>query len=153
MRRTLPLVTLVLAAACVPRTLTAPAPLSFHSSRSARDATRSAVLALVSSGFQVNQTDSVGYAVSATRTGTHNANQEFVTCELPKGSDAAANRETSLEISFRAVPAQQGSDVSIQSKVITRYPGYEGTAMQVPPSDSQCVSNGTMEQRLQAALR
>lgn len=153
MRRTLPLATLLLTVACVPRTLTAPAPLSFHSSRSARDATRSAALALVEAGFRVTQIDSLGYALSGTRTATHNANQEFVTCELPRGSDAAANRETSLQISFHAVPAQQGSDVTIRSHVTARYPGYEGTSMQVPPSDSACVSNGTMEQRLQAALR
>src|SRR5690348_11905913 len=107
MRRTLPLAILLLGGACVPRTLTAPAPMAFHSSWSAPDATRSAVLALVDAGFQVTQTDSVGFAVSATRTATHNGNQAFVTCELPRGSDAAANRETSLRISFHAAPAQQ----------------------------------------------
>jgi hypothetical protein len=153
MLRTLLFAPIILLGACLPRTLTAPTPLTFHSSRSARDAARSAVLALVDAGFQVTQTDSLGFALSATRAATHNANQEFVTCELPRGSAAAANRETSLQISFRAVPATDGSDVTIQSKVITTYPGYEGTAMQVPPSDSICVSKGTMEQRLQAALR
>lgn len=152
MRRTLPLAIIVFTA-CVPRTVTAPAPLSFHSSRTARDALRSAVLALVSAGFRVSQTDSLGFALTATRTATHNANEEFVNCELPRGSAAAANRETSLQISFRAVPAHDGSDVTIESKVMTTYPGYEGTAIQVPPSDPQCVSNGTMEQRLEAALR
>lgn len=153
MRRTLSLAIAFLGSACVGHPLTAPAPISFHSTRSPRDATQSAVLALVNAGFRVSQTDSAGFAVDASRTATHNGNAEFVTCSLPAGSAAAANRETTLAISFRAAPAQNGSDVTIASKVKTDYPGYAGTTMEVAPSDTACVSNGTMERRLEETLR
>lgn len=153
MRRILPLATVAFATACLGHPLTAPAPMSFHSARSARDATRGAVLALVNAGFRVTQTDSMGMAVNATRTATHSGNAEFVTCQLPKESAAAVDRETTLQISFRAVPAPQGegSEVTIASKVTTAYPGYD--AATIPVGDASCVSSGTMEQRLQTALR
>lgn len=153
MRRTLPLAFAAVALSCMGHPLTAPAPLSFHTARAPRDATQSAALALVSAGFRVTQTDSAGFALNASRTATHNANQDFVKCSLPAGSAAAANRETTLFISFRAAPMQEGSDVTIGSRVTTSYPGYAGTTMQVPPSDSVCVSNGTMERRLESSLR
>jgi hypothetical protein len=72
---------------------------------------------------------------------------------MPSGSAAAANRETTLTISFRSVAANTGSDVTVGSSVKTDFPGYEGTAIQVPGADSICVSRGTMERRLEAALR
>lgn len=153
MSRTLPLAIAALVVACVGHPLTAPTPASFHSSRSARDATRSAAVALVDAGFRVSQTDSLGYALSASRTATHNGNADFVTCQLPSGSAAAANRQTTLMISFQAAPAAIGSDVTVASSVKTEYPGYEGTAFQVPGGDSLCVSRGTMERRLETALR
>lgn len=153
MRTTLPLALVLVGVACVNQPLVAPTPLSFHSTRSARDATRAAALALVDAGFRVAQSDSIGYALSANRTATHNGNAEFVTCSLPSGSAAAANRETTLLVTFKAAPAQSGSDVTVGSTVKTEYPGYEGTSIQVPPSDTLCVSNGTIERRLQTALQ
>jgi hypothetical protein len=153
MLRPLPLAIALLATACLGHPLTAPTPLAFHSARSARDATRSAAVALVDAGFRVEQSDSIGYALKASRTATHNGNAEFVTCSLPSGSAAAANRETTLMISFQAAPAPTGSDISIGSSVKTAYPGYAGTDVQVPAADTLCVSNGAMERRLETALR
>ena len=84
---------------------------------------------------------------------SHNGNEEYVTCQLPRGSGAAANRETTLYIKFKAKPSASGSDVAIDSRVRTSYPGYEGTAMQTAPNETDCVSNGTMERQLETALR
>jgi hypothetical protein len=153
MPRTLPILLAVIATGCLGHPLTAPAPSTFHSARSARDATRSAAVALVDAGFRVTQSDSLGYSLNASRTASHNGNSEFVTCQMPSGSAAAANRETTLTIAFQATPATAGSDITVSSSVKTDYPGYEGTAIQVPMGDSLCVSSGTMERRLQAALR
>lgn len=153
MPRTLPLALAILATACVGQPLVAPTPVAFHSSRSPADVTRDAAVALVDAGFRVTQTDSLGYALTASRTATHNGNADFVTCNMPSGSAAAANRETTLTILFRALPAAAGSDVTVGSSVKTDFPGYEGTAIQVPGADSLCVSRGTMERRLAAALR
>jgi hypothetical protein len=138
---------------CLSSRPTAPAPVNFHSSRSAKEATQAAAVTLTGAGFRVEQSDTIGNALRANRTATHNGNQQYVVCTLPKGSDAAANRQTVLAVSFRAVPKPSGSDISISSKVTTSYPGYEGTATQVPASDSDCVSNGTIEQQLTSVLR
>jgi hypothetical protein len=153
MNRTVSIVAVLLAVSCVGSPLTAPAPLNFHSSHSARDAVQVAAVSLVNAGFHVVQSDSIGNALTATRTATHNGNQEYVTCALPKGSGAAANRETVLSLNFRAAPADTGSTVSVSSTVTTTYPGYEGTTMQVAASATDCVSNGTIERQLAAALR
>jgi hypothetical protein len=153
MYRTLPLAIAALSLGCLARPATAPTPLSFHVMHSAREATQTAVLALVNDGFRVTQTDSVGMAVDATRTATYNGNQDFVICQLPKQSAAAANRETALLISFRATPAATGSDVTVSGKVTTTYPGYANTSMETGPSETDCVSSGTMERRIRAALR
>lgn len=143
----------LLLAGCLATRPTAPAPVSFHSSRSAKDATQAAAVTLAGASFRVEQSDSTGTALRASRTATHNGNQEFVVCSLPKGSDAAANRQTVLTLSFRAAPAASGSDVTISTSVATSFPGYEGTATQVPATDRECVSNGTIEQQLKGVLR
>jgi len=130
-----------------------PAPLAFHASKSAREAIQVTVIALANAGFRVTQSDSAGEAVSANRTATHNGNEDYITCQLPKGAAAAANRETTLTITFRAKPSTSGSEVTIEGKVMTSYPGYEGTAMQTAPNLTDCVSNGTMERQLETALR
>ena len=85
--------------------VTAPAPIAFHASRSAREATQVAAVALANAGFRVAQTDSIGQVLSATRTATHNGNEDYITCQLPRGSGAAANRQTILSITFRAKPS------------------------------------------------
>lgn len=154
MRRILAIPFLMAVSAClrVPAP-TAPAPLAFHAARPAPEAVQVAAVALMSAGFRVTQRDSIGQVLTASRTATHNGNQDFVTCDLPNGSAAAANRETTITIDFAARPAKSGSDVNIKSSVRTSYPGYDGSAMQPAPNETDCVSKGTMEQQLQNALR
>ena len=153
MRRLLSLAGVIIAGCLDPNVVTAPAPLVFHAARSAREATQVAAVALAYAGFRVTQGDSLGEALIASRRATHNGNEDYITCTLPRGSAAAANRETTLNISFRAKPDTAGSNVTIESKVSSSYPGYDGTAMQIPPNDTDCVSNGAMERQLAAALR
>ena len=153
MRRTLALLLAVAFTACLPTRAVAPAPLSFHSSRPAKEATQIAAISLINAGFRVTQTDSIGQALTASRTATHNGNQDYVICDAAKGSVAAANRETTLTIDFKTTPSASGSDISVQSRVRTSYPGYAGTSMETPPNETDCVSNGVMEQQLAAALR
>jgi len=153
MRRFLALPLAMMLTACLPTRTVAPAPLSFHASRSATEATQVAAVALINAGFRVTQADSIGQALTASRTATHNGNQEYITCDLPKGSAAAANSETTLTIDFKATPSASGSDVKIESRVRTSYPGYIGTSMETAPNQTDCVSNGVMEQQLAAALK
>jgi hypothetical protein len=153
MRRLLALPALIFVSSCMPRPTIAPGPRSFHSARPPKEAMQSAVIALMSAGFNVRQTDSLGAALTATRTATHNGNQQYVICDVPQGSDAAANRETMLILSFTAKPSGDGSDVNLASKVRTSYPGYDGTVMQSAPNETDCVSNGEIEKQLESALR
>lgn len=153
MRRILPFSLAIALTACLPTRAVAPAPLSFHASRPAKEAAQVAAVALINAGFRVTQTDSIGEALTASRTATHDGNQEYVTCNSLKGSAAAANRETTLTIDFKATAGDSGSDVRIQSRVRTSYPGYAGTAMETAPNETDCVSNGVIEQQLAAALR
>jgi hypothetical protein len=153
MRRILALPLATAISSCVTTPVTAPAPVSFHTTRPAKEAAQVAAVALVNAGFRVSQSDSAGQAISATRTATHNGNQEYVTCDLPRGSAAAANRETSLTINFGAKPSSSGSDITVGSKVMTSYPGYSGTSMEIAPNETDCVSNGVMERQLEASLR
>jgi hypothetical protein len=153
MRRILALPLAMAFTACLPTRALAPAPLSFHASRTAREAAQVAAVALINAGFRVTQADSIGEALTASRTATHSGNEQFVTCNLSKGSAAAANSETTLTIDFKATPGASGSDVKVESKVRTSYPGYIGTSMETAANESDCVTNGTMEQQLAAALR
>jgi len=155
MFRSLTAASAVLAATgCLTPPITAPAPLSFHATRAPNQATQIVAIALVNAGFRVAQSDANGNALLANRTATHNGNEEYIRCKYPKESGAASNRETTFFISFAAKPTTaSGSDVTIGGTVHTSYPGYQGTAMQLVPSDSDCVSNGVMEKRLEAALK
>jgi hypothetical protein len=154
MRRMVALCCLATAVGCLPGpATTAPAPLAFHATRPAKEAVQVAAVTLLNAGFRVTQTDSIGQSLTATRTATHNGNQDYVVCDLPRGSAAAANRQTELTINFKATPATSGSEVAVDSRVHTSYPGYEGSAMQPQANDTDCVSNGTMERQLQTVLR
>ena len=46
-----------------------------------------------------------------------------------------------------------GGVVEQGGRVMTSYPGYQGTAMAIAPNDTDCVSNGVIEQQLATALR
>jgi len=153
MRRIFALLFAIASTACLPTRAVPPSPLSFHASRSAKDAAQVAAVALVNAGFRVTQTDSSGLALTASRTATHGGNEQYVTCNLSKGSAAAANSETTLTIDIKLTPSASGSDVTVGSRVRTSYPGYAGTAMETPPNETDCVSNGAMEQQLATALR
>jgi len=143
----------VLVIGCLAKPFVAPAPLAFHASSPATQATRIAAVALANAGFNVAQSGAAGTALTANRTATHNGNQSYIRCRYPNGSDAAANRATTLFITFKALPDTTGSAVTIDGRVMTSYPGYQGTAMAIAPNDTDCVSNGVIEQQLATALR
>ncbi|HEY2375756.1 MAG TPA: hypothetical protein VGH98_07235 [Gemmatimonadaceae bacterium] len=154
MYRTLIAGMVVLVSGCLSSPIVAPSPLLFHASRPATQATQIAALTLASAGFRVAQSDSQGTTLTANRWATHNGNEDFVRCRYPKGSDAAANRATTLFITFRAQrDTTSGSAVTVGGRVLTSYPGYQGTAMEIAPNDTDCVSNGSIERQLETALR
>jgi hypothetical protein len=153
MYRTLIVALVVLATGCLSSPIVAPSPVAFHAPQPPAQATQIAALALASAGFRVFQRDSVGTALTANRWASHNGNEDYVRCRYPKGSDAAANRATTLLITFTAMPDTAGSSVRIGGRVTTTYPGYQGTAMQIATNDTDCVSNGVIERQLEQALR
>ncbi|HKW09597.1 MAG TPA: hypothetical protein VJO33_04405 [Gemmatimonadaceae bacterium] len=143
----------VFAIGCLKPPITAPTPLSFQAAKAPNQATQVAAVALMNAGFRVAQSDARGNALIANRTATHNGNEDYIWCKYPKESGAAANRETTLFITFTAKPTTNGSDVTIGGTVHTSYPGYQGTAMEIVPNDSDCVSNGVMEKQLETVLK
>jgi len=153
MYRLLIAATAVLVIGCLPKPTLAPSPLTFHAPKPATQATQIVAVALANAGFNVAQSGPAATALTANRSATHNGNQEYIWCRYPSGSDAAANRATTLFITFRAIADTTGSDVTIGGRVTTSYPCYQGTAMQISPNDTDCVSNGVIEQQLQSALR
>lgn len=153
MYKTLIVAMVVLVSGCLSSPIVAPAPTAFHASQAPPQATQIAALALASAGFRVSQNDSVGTMLTANRWATHNGNEDYVRCRYPKGSDAAANRATVLFITFKAIRDTAGSNVTIGGHVTTSYPGYQGTELQIAPNDTDCVSNGVIEQQLRQALR
>jgi hypothetical protein len=153
MHRLLTTGVVLLAIACFPPVPQPPEPLSLHVADPPPDVIRRAAVALTGAGFRVAQGDSIGQTISANRLSAGNGNEDFVTCSLPLIAGAVANRETTVTIDLQAKPADRGSNVTIKGRVRTSYPGYEGTAMQMPPNDTDCVSSGAMEQRLADAIR
>lgn len=152
--RSLTVAVAVFTTGCLKPPTTAPTPLSFHAPRAPNQATQIVAVALVNAGFRVAQSDARGNSLLANRTATHNGNEDYIWCKYPKESGAAANRETTLLITFTAKPTEtNGSDVTIGGTVHTSYPGYQGTAMEIVPNDSDCVSNGVMEKQLQTVLK
>lgn len=136
----------------------APAPISLHSSRSADDAIRGAAMALVSAGFRVVQTDSLGRTLIATRTATGKGNEEYVICNVPMRVQSI--RQTVLTLDLKFLPSASGSDITIDNKVMTSYSGEEadssrprGTVSTTPANSTDCVSNGKIEKQLASALR
>ena len=154
-----PVVLLIVVSSCAKAPMAvAPAPISLHSSRGVDDITRGAAMALMSAGFRVVQTDSLGRTLIATRTATGNGNEVYVVCNVPMRVQSI--RQTAFTIDLKFLPSASGSDITINSKVMTSYTG-EGadssspvtTASMTPASATDCVSNGRMERQLAQALR
>jgi len=160
MRRfTAPIVLLIVVPSCARAPMAvAPSPISLHSSRAADDASRGAAMALMGVGFRVVPTDSTGKTLVATRTATGNGNEAYVVCTVPMR--VASTRQTALTISLKIVPSASGSDITIDSKVMTSYSAESGdssspiaTASMNAANATDCVSNGKVEKQLADALR
>lgn len=160
MRRfTAPVVLLIVVSSCARAPMAvAPAPISLHSSRTAEDATRGAAMALMGAGFRVVQTDSLGRTLMATRTATGNGNEDYVVCNVPMRVQAI--RQTAFTIDLKFLPSASGSDITINSKVMTSYTpeGADSSSpatvsSMTPANATDCVSNGRIEKQLAEALR
>lgn len=154
MHRVIVSVSLIIAASCAksPTTAVAPAPMTFHSSRTASDAARGAAMALLGAGFRVTQTDAVGEAITATRTATGSGNDDYVVCNVPMRPEDIRQTAFTIDLRAKPAPADSGSSVALDSKVLTSY-SVPGDSAMLKASASDCVSNGKMERQLAAALR
>src|SRR5207248_10270179 len=139
MYRLLIAATAVLVIGCLPKPALGPSPLSFHAPKAPTQATQIVAMALANAGFNVAQSGPAGTALTANRSATHNGNQEYIWCRYPSGSDAAANRATTLFITFSAIPHTTGSDATLGGRVASSCHGYQGTAMHIPPEESDRV--------------
>lgn len=160
MRRVIaPIVLLIVVSSCARAPMAvAPAPISLQSSRTADDASRGAVMALMGAGFRVVQTDSLSRTLTATRTATGRGNDDYIVCNVPMR--VSSIRETVYTINLKILPRPAGSDITISSKVMTSY-AQESADTSTPVSsasmasanETDCLSNGRMEKQLADALR
>ena len=140
-------------AACVPPALQAPAPASLHSTRAVAAVVQSASQTLTAAGFEIRTVDAKSGVLTARRFQTKTGNAEYLTCDFARGSLREQHLNSTLTVSVNATPAPDGSAVTIGARALSQYPGLEDTPLAVPDSDTDCVSNGTIEARLSGALR
>lgn len=131
------------------------APVAFHSERTASEVAQIAAQQLALAGFTLTQSDANGGIVTAHRDRAKLGNGEYVNCKYGDGSSGANLMDTDLTVSVIAKPAANGSDVQIVGAVRTTYPGMAGTGLEgaMPPSDTDCASNGVLEKRIADAIR
>lgn len=143
-------------AACLPTPALvplAPAPSSLRSERTVEAALESAAQLLTGAGFEILTRDAGTGVLTARRFQTQTGNAEYLRCDFPAGSLREQHLNSTLTVSLRAVPADAGSTVTIAARALSQYPGLENSPLASPDSETDCVSNGTVESRLGAALR
>ena len=142
----------LIAAACVPSPLAQPEPVSLKSSRSKADVVQVASRELTAAGFEIAASDTAAGTLSARRTREKRGNFDFITCKFAENSLAETNLESVLTVTVSASGTGATSDVRIATSVLAKYPNLEGTPL--PRSDSQtdCASTGAIERQLATAL-
>lgn len=138
---------------CVPPKPAQLAPRSVQSSRSPIEAVQIVARTLAADGFEIVTSDATGGVVSAKRLRAKLGNADFISCRFAAGSLANNNMETTLFVTFTAQKSDAGAAGTITSRVNVAFPGFQGSALAMPPSDDDCTSNGTEESKIAAAVK
>lgn len=152
MKRGLFLLSAAAAAACIPPAPAQPGPKNASSRLAPPAAIATAARLLTGDGFEVTTADGVSGILTAKRTRAQTGNASYITCRYAHGSAAETQMESTVTVSIVAKPASSGSDVSVTSRVHVEFPGLRGGPIALPPSDTDCASNGTLEGSVISAL-
>lgn len=130
-----------------------PAPVALSVARSPGDVVRIAAQTLTSAGFEITTSDEAGGILTARLTRSPETHGDAITCSYDRTSAAGRGGRATYTESIVARSAATGSEVTITPRVVTEYsqlPRLMG--VQMTDSETDCVSAGTIERRVAAAL-
>lgn len=143
----------VLCAACTPHTHQSAEPVAVQTLRSVAYVTQRAANQLASEGFRVTESDVERGIVLARRVRSPDAQGDDITCSEQHGSLVASRCLATFTVNVLSEPADAGSEVRIRSTVRLTFSQLPGALGQMPPSDTDCVSSGAVEQRIMEAVK
>jgi hypothetical protein len=141
MRRSVASLALASLAACTPKAVTAPSPVTLTTPRAPAEVVQIVGRELTALGFEITHSDATGGSLTARKAG----GREYLTCIWPKGSMGAGAARPVLSVFVAARPAAGGSAVTVRSSTHTTYDLPR--TFQLPESDTDCASTGEVEQR------
>ena len=130
----------------------APAPKLLHVSEPPARVIELAAHALVLDGFEPAMSDAGAGLLTVRRQRGPQGNVAFLTCDYAKNSISDIHDVTTLTVSLSAKAVGTGSDITIATTVHNDYSSLTGI-MALPANDKDCVSNGTTEHHIMAALQ
>lgn len=153
--KTLALVSLVLLAACLGGAPQEPGPVVITTAKSRAAVVRAAVAELSAAGFEITADTTAG-VVSARRARARDAQAPDVRCSYPSDAAAARAARSTLYINVVAQPSVSSRDstaVTLSSRVTSGDINTTPNPAAQPATDSLCVSTGSIEKRLAAAIK
>lgn len=143
---------LVVFCACVPPKPPALTPTALHSQKSPIAAVQAAAQALAAANFDITSSDANGGIIVASRTRRLTKVDGSVVCRIAVTDDTAFGLLTELQITLIAKQVVDGSDVSINSKVLSAMTKREKLGASFA-SEDDCASTGKVEAAVASALR
>lgn len=118
------------------------------------DIVREAARALALAEFELTNSDAASGTLQAKRVRGPRGNNAYLKCFFdPNGANAAAGTlRSTIAVTVSAVARRDSSAVRIATVVTSSYPGMTG-ALARADNEEDCVSNGSIEQRLVSALK
>jgi hypothetical protein len=139
---------LVALMACVPPPPPAAAPRLMRTTLRPERVVQVSAQELAAADFEITLSDAPGGVLQARRVRKNPGNGDYQICRWPKGSLGDTQTRSTLQVSVSAVASNDSSNVRIGASMSSIVEVLDGKA-----SDSDCVSNGVIEQRLAAALK
>lgn len=137
---------------CTPAPLQAPAPIEISSNKSPADVVRAASQVLAAQGFEISTADAAGGLLVARRVRSVGEQGPAIHCRFASNSMAGERGESAFQVNVTARPATTGSALSIASTVVMDYSQLPGMYKR-PNSSSDCITTGTIEKSLIAAVQ
>lgn len=143
---------LAVLAACARPVPEAPAPEQYVVQHSPAEVVRMAASALAAVGYEATTSDADAGVLVMRRVRQGAAATEGHACRWPSGSVAERNLRTAHTVTISARAREGGgSTVVVSSHTVSDYPRQQG--LHLPLSETDCVSDGSAESRVIAALR
>lgn len=153
--KTFVLVSLVLLEACLGRAPQSPGPVVITTAKSRAAIIQAAAAELTAAGFEITADTTAG-VLSARRVRARDAQAPDVRCSYPADATAARSARSTLYINVVAQPSVSSRDstaVTLSSRVTSGDINTTPNPAAQPATDSLCVSTGSIEKQVAAAIR